>query len=113
MLRAMMGSSPMLKFFLAAVIVTGLTGFAEAKITVSKVNNYEEKKNDGRKIIRICKKAGSKKKPVLQCETVGLDEVSSYCTPPQAQEGYEEATYASGCCFQKGKNWQWLNNCIL
>ncbi len=103
----------MFKLVVAAFLITGFSGFAEAKITVSKVNTYEEKKIEGKKIIRICKKGGSKKKPVLQCETINLDEVSSYCKPPKAQAGYENAQYASGCCFQKGDKWKWLNNCSL
>ena len=103
----------MIRFFVTAMIMTSLTGFAEAKITVSKVNTYEEKKINGKNFIRICKSGGSKKKPVLKCETINLDAVSSYCKPPKAQEGYEKAQYASGCCFQKGDKWKWLNNCSL
>jgi hypothetical protein len=113
MCNARLGEIVMLKLVVATLLITSFSGIADAKISVSRANTYEEKKIEGKKFIRICKKGGSKKKPVLHCETINLDEVSAYCNPPKAPEGYEEAQYASGCCFQKGEKWKWLNNCSL
>ena len=103
----------MRQFILAALMIASLSGIAQAKILVGQVENYEDNGGGGKNIIRVCKKAGSKKKPILQCETINLDEVSSYCKPPKFDVAYQEAAYASGCCFQKGKSWEWRNNCLL